>query len=117
MLVYYFFIKILFFFSIVKALIQFEPLKKHWLFLGVLYSAAVAFLSYVFVINGMTDTFYRSWEAYLAGLIGVPKTKLWHLWLGETLVLSSLYFRLITRFDEGMLFWILFFMGFLLVMF
>jgi len=48
MVVYYYFIKIFLFFSIVRILVKFEPMQKHWLFLGVLYTLGVAFVSWVF---------------------------------------------------------------------
>ena len=38
-------------------------------------------------------------------------------WLGETLVLSTFYFKLLARFDEGMIFWVLLLLGLGLVYF
>ena len=39
--VYYIGIKAAFLFSLVHAFVKFEPLQKHWLFLGLLYTAGV----------------------------------------------------------------------------
>ena len=41
----------------------------------------------------------------------------WSAWVGETFVLSTLYFKLLARFDEGVIFWTLLLMGLLLVWF
>ena len=50
-----FLIKITFFFSLVRAQIKSDLLRDHFLFLGVLYTAAVAFLSLVFLVAGGQD--------------------------------------------------------------
>ncbi len=42
--------KAVFFFSLVRIQVKFDTMKDHWLFLGVLYTAGVAFLSYVFIM-------------------------------------------------------------------
>ena len=51
MLIYYYFIKITFFFSLVRAQVKYDLLRDHYLFLGVLYTAAVAFLSLRFLVS------------------------------------------------------------------
>ena len=48
---YYLVMKAVFFFSLVRIQIKFDTMKDHWLFLGRLYTAAVAFLSYVFLMS------------------------------------------------------------------
>ena len=48
---YYFFIKITFFFALVRAQVKYDLVKDHYLFLGILYTAAVAFLSFAFLVS------------------------------------------------------------------
>ena len=48
---YYLVMKAVFFFSLVQIQVKFDTMKDHWLFLGILYSAGVAFLSYVFLMS------------------------------------------------------------------
>ena len=43
--------KAVFFFSLVRIQVKFETMKDHWLFLGILYTSGVAFLSYVFLMS------------------------------------------------------------------
>ena len=43
--------KAVFLFSLVRIQVKFDTMKDHWLFLGVLYTAGVAFLSYVFLMS------------------------------------------------------------------
>ena len=114
--VYYFFIKITFFFSLVRAQIKSDLLRDHFLFLGVLYTAAVAFLSYAFLVSwqGQDIVPGRVWELQLSQTLGLTQ---WQVWLGETLLLSSLYFKLMARFDEGVIFWTLLLLGILVALF
>jgi hypothetical protein len=53
---YYFFIKIVFFFAVVLAQVKSDLLKDHWLFLGLLYTCAVAFLCFVFIMSWRTPS-------------------------------------------------------------
>jgi len=114
--VYYFFIKITFFFSLVRAQIKADLLKDHFLFLGVLYTAAVAFLSYAFLVSwqGQDIVPGRAWELALSRTLGLTQ---WVVWLIETLLLSTLYFKLMARFDEGVIFWTLLLLGILVALF
>ena len=48
---YYFLIKITFFFSLVRAQVKYDLVKDHYLFLGILYTAGVAFLSFAFLVS------------------------------------------------------------------
>ncbi len=113
---YYFFIKIVFFFALVRAQIKSDLLREHFLFLGVLYTAAVAFLSYAFLVSwqGQDIVPGRGLEAQLSKLTGQTQ---WIVWLGETLILSALYFRLLAKFDEGVIFWTLLLLGILVALF
>ena len=43
--VYYLAIKAVFLFGLVHAFVKFEPLQKHWFFMGLLYAAGVVLLS------------------------------------------------------------------------
>lgn len=110
---YYLFIKLVFLYSLVRIQTRFEPMKDHWLFLGGLYTSGIAFLSYVFIV-GWQKVAWAPWQNQVAQLIGVSP---WLAWLGETLLLSTLYFRLLARFEEGILFWLLLLMGLALVWF
>ena len=112
-LTYYYFMKIVFFFSLVRSQIKFDTLKDHWLFLGILYTAAVAFLSYVFLVSWLNLP-WAPWQNQVAQTLGVSP---WVAWLGETFVLSTLYFKLMAKFDEGVIFWTLLMLGILLAMF
>ena len=113
---YYFFIKIIFFFSLVRAQIKSDLMKDHFLFLGVLYTAAVAFLSYAFLVSwqGQDIVPGRVLEARLSLIVGLTQ---WQVWLGETLLLSTLYFKLMAKFDEGVIFWTLLLLGILVALF
>jgi hypothetical protein len=101
MIATYFFLKFLFFFSLVRSLIRFDPLRNHVLFLGVLYTAGVAFLSAAFLLSREPVVDWHGWE----------------VWLGKTLVLATVYFWLLVRFEEGILFWVLLPAGVAVVLF
>jgi hypothetical protein len=96
------------FFSIVKALVKFETLQDHFLFLGVLYTSIVAFISYVFVVSTNPEVFRADWLRQANQYTGVSP---WLIWLAATLMLSTLYFKLLSKFDEGIIFWILLIVG------
>jgi hypothetical protein len=113
---YYYFIKILFFFALVRAQIKSDLMREHYLFLSMLYTAAVAFLSYSFLVSWQSEDVVpgRILEAQLSKLLGPPQ---WRIWLGETLLLSALYFKLMAKFDEGVIFWTLLLLGILVALF
>jgi hypothetical protein len=113
---YYYFIKIMFFFSLVRAQVKSDLLRDHFLFLSVLYTAAVAFLSYAFLVSwqGQEIVPGRAWEAQLSKSLNQSQ---WVVWLGETLVLSAFYFKLMAKFDEGVIFWTLLVLGILVALF
>jgi hypothetical protein len=112
-LTYYFFIKIIFFFSLVRSQIKFDALKDHWLFLGLLYTAGIAFLSYAFIAN-LPNFPWAQWQVRVAQSVGVSP---WLAWVGETFLLSTLYFKLMAKFDEGVIFWTLLLLGIPVAMF
>jgi len=114
--IYYYFMKILFFFSLVRAQVKSDLLKDHFLFLGALYTAAVAFLSYAFLVSwqGQDIVPGRVLELRLSQTLGLSQ---WVVWLIETLVLSALYFKLMAKFDEGVIFWTLLLLGILVALF
>jgi hypothetical protein len=105
--VYYLFMKAVFFFSLVRIQIKFDTMKDHWLFLGILYTSGVGFLSYVFLFSWQEFP-WPTWQVRLAQNIGVAP---WQAWLGETLLVYTLYFRLMAKFDEGVIFWTLLLLG------
>ena len=114
MLGIYFFLKFMLFFSIVKALVKFETLGEHFLALGVLYTALVAFISYIFILTTQPAAFHARWIMRLNHDTGLSP---WLIWLGATLVISTLYFKLLSKFDEGIAFWILLIVGVGIVIF
>jgi hypothetical protein len=112
---YYFFIKIVFFFALVRAQIKSDLLRDHFLFLAIVYTAAVAFLSYMFIVSWKGQNFpERYLELQVSQGIGVTP---WIAWLGMTLILSAIYFKLMAKFDEGVVFWTLLLLGMVVVLF
>ena len=91
MLIYYFAIKVMFLFGLARSLVRYEPLQRHVLFLGLLYTSGVAFLYWVFVLSSQP---FVDWST-----VG------W--WLGCTLLLALVYFGLLVKFDESKLLWII----------
>ena len=63
----YFFLKLMLFFALVKALVKSETLGEHPLFFGILYTGLVAFLSYVFVLTTNPNAFNAAWVLRAAG--------------------------------------------------
>jgi hypothetical protein len=110
---FYLFMKLAFFYSLVRVQVKFEPMKDHWLFLAALYTAGIAFLSYVFIF-GWQNVQMAPLHVRLGQILGVSP---WVAWVGETFVLSLLYFRLLAKFDEGVIFWTLLLLGLLVVWF
>jgi hypothetical protein len=113
---YYYFIKIVFFFSLVRAQIKSDMLRDHYLFLSILYTAAVAFLSYAFLVSWQGEAVVpgRGLEFQLSKLTGQSQ---WRVWLVETLILSAVYFKFLAKFDEGVIFWTLLLLGILVALF
>ena len=112
-LIYYFLLKITFFFGLVRIQVKFDTMKDHWLFLGILYTAGVAFLAYVFLFSWQDfqwSPLYRN----VARNFGITPTQ---FFLGGTLILSTVYFWLLSKFDEGVIFWTLLLLGLLVVWF
>ena len=114
-LLYYILIKITFFYGLVRAQFRYDLIKDHYLFLGILYTAGVAFLSYAFLVSWRGQTF-------LNGPLIVPVSQalgvtLWQAWLILTFILSTIYFKLMARFDEGVIFWTLLLLGIFVALF
>ena len=74
----------------------------------------MALISYVFVVSTRQVDFHAVWLMQVSRATGLSP---WLSWLAATLVLSTLYFKLISKFDEGILFWILLVLGIPLVLF
>ncbi len=110
---YYYFLKVVFFFSLVRIQVKFDTMKDHWLFLGILYTAGVAFLSYVFLFSWEKFN-WADWQLGVARNLGITPEQ---AFVGETFVLSTCYFWLMARFDEGVIFWTLLLLGLLVVWF
>lgn len=113
MVVYYFAIKLMFFFSLFKAQLRFATVRKHPLLLALIYSLVVAFLSMT-MLPSPQDTSWAIWQLQLAAKLGISP---WRAWVGETFVIATIYFWLLARFDEGILFFSLFLLGFLVILF
>jgi hypothetical protein len=112
---YYFFIKIAFFFALVRAQVKYDLVKDHYLFLGILYTTAVAFLSFCFLVSWEGENFLNGpFVRPVAQALGITP---WRAWLVETLVLSTIYFKLMARFDEGVMFWTLLLLGIFVAIF
>ena len=88
------------FFTVVTSLAKFDPLRQQIAFLSLLYTGLVAFLSWVFLIAPGDVVFWHDWRQ-------------WQIWLAQTFVLMFVYLKLLSRFDEGALFWALILGGFL----
>jgi hypothetical protein len=110
---YYLAIKAVFFFSLVRTQVKFETMKDHWLFLGILYTAGVAFLSYVFLFSWQKFQ-WADWQLRVARNFGIAPE---YAFIAETFLLSTLYFWLMAKFDEGVIFWTLLLLGVLVVWF
>jgi hypothetical protein len=110
---YYFFLKVVFFFGLVRIQVRFDTMKDHWLFLGFLYTAGVAFLSYVFLFSWEKFQ-WAAWQLRVADTVGITPEQ---AFVAETFLLSTLYFWLMSRFDEGVIFWTLLLLGLLVVWF
>ncbi|MDX2035791.1 MAG: hypothetical protein SFX72_04010 [Isosphaeraceae bacterium] len=109
--IYYFFLKIVLFFGIVKSLSQFDFLHKYLLLLSGFYTAAVALLSWIFIF-GWQQKQWPSWQVAIAERIGVTP---WQSWVGQTFLISSLYFWLMVKFEETSFFWVLLIFGVVVV--
>ncbi len=110
---YYLALKAVFFFSLVRIQVKFDLMKDHWLFLGILYTAGVAFLSYVFLFSWEKFQ-WAAWQLRVARNFGIEPE---HAFVAETLIVSTLYFWLMSKFDEGVIFWTLLLLGLLVVWF
>jgi hypothetical protein len=108
-------IKITFFYSLVRSQVRYDLVKDHYLFLAILYTAGVAFLSLTFLVSWQGQNFPdRELERQISQALGVT---LWVAWLVETLVLATVYFKLMARFDEGVIFWTLLLLGIFVAIF
>src|SRR5262245_26935724 len=94
---YYYGLKAILLLGIARAYALSEPLQKSWLFISLMYTAMLAVLSWVFILNMHP---------------GIPP-QAWHLWLLKSFLLVVAYFKLLSWFDSGLLFWIIFFGGWL----
>jgi hypothetical protein len=113
MAAFYVGIRLVFFYSLVHTQVKYDTMKDHWLFLGALFTAATAFLSYIFFLSWQ-DITWASWQVQISQNFGITP---WQAYLCETFLLSTLYFWLIAKFDEGVIFWTLLLLGVPLVLF
>jgi len=97
---YYMAIKAAFLFGIIHSFVKYETLQKHWLFLALLYTAGLALISWVWLVAP-----------------GRVQPHAWQAWLVKSGIIAVIYFKLLERFDEGILFWMLLAAGLFLVWF
>ncbi len=97
---YYLAIKAAFLYGLVHSFVKFETLQKSWFFIALLYTAGVALISWIW------------WVAP-----GRVETRAWQVWLLQMGIIAVIYFKLLERFEEGILFWILIVAGMFLVWF
>jgi hypothetical protein len=93
--IYYFALKIAFLLALIRSAVKFEPLQDRPVFLAVLATAGVGFLSWVFVVGGL----------------GYNQLK-WEHWLVSFFLLTWLYFWLLKRCAEtGFAWWVILLSG------
>jgi hypothetical protein len=63
---------------------------------------------------GWQDIGWQAWQLRVSARLGIRP---WYAWLIETLLLSTLYFKLLGTYEEGAAFWILILLGIPLVFF
>jgi len=110
---FYLALKFVFLYSLVRIQVKYDPMKDHFLFLGILYTGGIAFLSFVFLASWQKLP-WAPWQNWVAQTLGVSP---WLAWVGESFLLSTAYFWLMAKFDEGVIFWTLLLLGVLLVWF
>ncbi len=126
---FYLGLKLGLFMSLLRAFVKFEPLQRHGVFLAAFYTLIIAGLSWVFFIAPQLGpqqfVVWRNWEMRLVTLL-LPKSqsapavigwRAWQLWLAETFALMAIYYRLLSKFDEGALFWVILILGMGMVVF
>jgi hypothetical protein len=114
-IIYYFAIKAAFFLGMLRSFLKSEPLQKHPNFLAFLYTAGLTFLSWAFLVSPQEVVIWRDWEMKLAVRLLPPGQtvpallgwRAWQIWLVATWFLTALYYRLLTQFDEGGIFWLI----------
>lgn len=110
---FYLFMKAAFLYSLVRTQVKFDVMQERWLFLSILYTSGVAFLSYAFLFSWIN----ASWPPFQVNLAKMAGVSPFVLWVGETFALSALYFKLLSRADDGMVFYLLLLAGLGLVWF
>ena len=110
---FYLFMKAAFLYSLVRTQVKYDVMQDRWLFLSVLYTGGIAFLSYAFLFSWLNAS-WPPFQVNLAKMIGISP---FLLWVGETFLLSALYFKLLSRADDGMVFYLLLLAGLGLVWF
>src|SRR5262245_55760432 len=95
LIAFYAFLKAGFLYSLIRVQVKFEPMREKFFLFAIMYTAAVAFLSYVFFVAPNDNPNWRQWE----------------IWLGEIFVIYLVYFWLLSKYDEGVIFWTLLLLG------
>jgi len=103
-LLMYYGLKIFFLFSLVAAILKAEPLREQLFGLALVYTMAVAFLSYVFLIGPHVATQVAGWHNWTE----------WGIALAFTCILTWIYFRCVVWFENSSLLWFILAAGFLL---
>jgi hypothetical protein len=97
MLVLYYALKGFFLLSLARTFVVFDAFQKQWLIFPIVYAVGLGLLSWVFIL-GMNP--------------GIP-TDDWKIWLAKSFGLAVVYFKLLSKFEEGLLFWIILLGGWL----
>lgn len=92
---YYLGLKGLLIIALSRAIAMYEDFQKHWIFFSLLYTAGVGALSWVFVLSMNPQ---------------IPD-EAWQHWLVKTFLVAAIYFKLLSRFDQGIMFWLIFPLG------
>ena len=100
---FYLFMKIAYFFSLVRTLVKFEPMQKHVRFLGIIYTAGVGFLFYMLMSELEQDFAWSCLAGRASRSVGARAILV--LARLRPLGISTFYFWLLTRYDEGVVFW------------
>ena len=110
---YYYFIKIVFFYQPGPRPDQVRPDQGALSLPGDPLHGRGGVPQFVFIVSWKRGP-VPLWQVRVARTVGIYT---WQSWLGETFLLSTLYFWLMAKFDEGVIFWTLLLLGLLVVWF
>lgn len=118
--IYFYGLKIAVLMSLIRSYVKFDQLQKQATFLAVFYALSIGFLSYVFLVMPQKPLLWtRGWELNLVRKLlpasqsapALISWRAWQFWILETFLLMRLYLKLLSRFDEGGVFWLILAIG------